>query len=464
MAQIAERTEVAEAFAENVAQVSYDDLPKETVEVTRRSILDLLGVAVAGSGIVPEVRALVELVKEAGGKEECTVLGFGGRLPALTAAFANGALAHSLDYDDVFDEYGAHPSATTVPAALVVAERAGGVSGKQLITAVALGNDMMSRMSRAIVFKRDWFITPVFGAFTATAVAGKVLGLDKDRLVDAFGIAFCQAAGTMEIVYGTDSNIRALYDSFVGRTGVLSALMAQRGISGVKASMEGKNGLFNVYFHGEYDPRILTDHLGKRFEGTDVSFKAWPCCRRSHPALTAIMGLMRKERIPVDNIKSITVETNAPSEALCTPREARQAPKTVLDAKFSIPYTVANAILKGRVALEDFTPEAIKDPRTVALARRVGSHLNPEYESIRGMTPGSVQLETKDGRVYSHYEEFPYGHPRNPISREDSIRKFLDCASQSAKPAKRDAIQKVVDMVDRLETLEDVGEIARLLG
>lgn len=464
MANVLEKTEVAELLAKNVAETRYEDIPAETIEVTKRSILDTLGVAVAASGIVPELKGLVDLIKEAGGKEESTIWGFGGRVPAWMAAFANGAMAHALDYDDVFDDTAVHPSATTVPAAFAVAERIGAVDGKQFITAVALGNDLIYRMAQAVVWKRDWFLTPLFGVFSATAACGRLLGLEQSKLVDAFGIALCQAAGTMEIVYGTGSNIRGMYDSFVGKAGVLSALMAQRGISGAKASLEGKAGLFNVYFHGEYSREALTDGLGKHFEGSRVGFKPWPCCRFAHPYITAILALLRQDKVSPEEIRGITVEVSSASGELFTPLEARRRPTTPLDAKFSIPYTLAKAILKGTITLEDFSPEAIRDAESRALAHKVTSRLNTELDALGGRPPGKVELETTEGRVYSRFEEFAYGHPKNPISQEYLIRKFIDCASYSAKPLGRDGVERVVEMVSRLETVADVGRVVQLMA
>lgn len=268
------------------------------------------------------------------------------------AAFADGAMVHGLDYDDAIDDSTVHPSATTVPAAIAVAERVGGVGGKELIAAVALGNDMISRMARSVVLKQVWFITPVFGVFAAAATCGKLLRLEPDKLVDALGIAFCQAAGTMEIVYGVGSNIRAIYDGFVGKAGVLSALMAQRGIRGVRQSLEGKTGLFNVYFSGDYSRDSLTADLGKRFEGSRACFKPWPCCRRTHHYLTAILELVRQHQLSADNIKGITIETGTLSQELCIPLEQRRRPATPMNAKYSIPYVVATAILKGKVTIK----------------------------------------------------------------------------------------------------------------
>ncbi|MBI2907722.1 MAG: MmgE/PrpD family protein [Chloroflexi bacterium] len=463
MAKVTEQMEIAELFAEIVAQTRYADLPPDTVEVTKKSILDTIGVAVAATGLVREPKTVVDLLKEAGGKEEATVWGFGGKLPAWAAAFANGAMAHALDYDDVFDDEAVHPSATTVPAALAVAERAAGVSGKDFITAVALGNDIIGRLGKSVVWKRDWFLTPLFGVFSSAAAAGKVLGLDRNRLVDALGIGLCQAAGTMEIVYGTGSNIRGIYDSFVGKAGVLSALMAQRGISGVKSSLEGKAGLYAVYFHGEYDRDILTADLGRRFDGTKVSFKPWPCCRFSHPYLTALLALARERDISIGDVKGITVETSSVSHELCIPPEARVRPATPLDAKFSIPYILARGLLKGGITLADFSPEAIKDDASAALASRISSRLNTGFDSYGGRPPGKVHLETVDGKVYSQYEEFAYGNPRNPISQEDLVRKFCDCASYSAAPFPEGNVEEMVELIANLEAVSDVSQIARLL-
>ncbi|MFH1486223.1 MAG: MmgE/PrpD family protein [Chloroflexota bacterium] len=463
MARVVERADVAELLAKSVVEVTYDDLSDDTVEVTKRSILDTMGVATAASGLAPELIGVVDLVKEAGGKEESTIWGFGGKVPAWMAAFANGAMAHALDYDDVFDEFAVHPSATTVPAAFATAERIGGVSGKEFITAVALGNDIIGRMAKAVVWKRDWFLTPLFGVFAATATAGKLLRLDADGLTSAFGIALCQAAGTMEIVYGVGANIRGMYDSFVGKAGVLAALLAQRGVEGVRTSLEGKAGLFNVYFRGEYDRQALMTGLGKDFEGARVSFKPWPCCRFSHPYVTALLALVRQHHVLPGEIESITVETSSASEQLCVPHEARRRPATSLDAKFSIPYIVALAALKGDIVLEDFSPVAIRDAESLAFAQKVKSRLNTELDAHSGRPQGKVELKMKDGRVYSHTEEFAYGHPRNPISKDDISRKFADCASHSAQAVTKDNVEGIIQMAGRLETVSDVRQITRLL-
>src|SRR5216110_471297 len=179
--------DLSHAFAAFVADTQYTDLPASAIEGAKKSILDTIGVILASSGVEPAVRGVVELVRESGGTPESTVLGFGGRAPALMAAFANGAMAHCLDFDDHAPE-GHHPSSSIVPAAFAVAERAGGVSGREMIAAVAAGHDMFLRLRRNVESRQDWHLTTVLGVFSAAASAARVLRLSRERTVNALGI------------------------------------------------------------------------------------------------------------------------------------------------------------------------------------------------------------------------------------------------------------------------------------
>lgn len=169
-------------------------------------------------------------------------------MPAMMAAFANGAMNHVLNYDDIVTEAFVHPTSPTLAAALAVAERIGKVTGKEFITAVTLGIDLIIRMALAVVqsaegFKYDWHPTPLFGTFSSTAVAGKLLGLNEDKLADALGIAFLQAAGSLQMDWSVGVGITYYRDAFPAKAGVLSALLAQRGITGIKDCLQSKAGL-----------------------------------------------------------------------------------------------------------------------------------------------------------------------------------------------------------------------------
>lgn len=281
------KEDAAYALAKNIVKVEYGDIPREALEVAKRDILDTLGVAIAASSLVPWCKEIVELVREGGGKGESTIIVFGGRVPSWMAALANGAMAHCLDYDDTCDDGYTHLGMSTIPPAFAIAERLGKVSGKEFLTAVTLGLDLNCRLGLAAIRGAPdaafsgWLHGQLFGFFTAATTAGKLLRLDEDKMLNAPGIADAQASGNMECAWGGEANTREMYGGFTSKGGVLSALMAQRGITGAKNVLEGKAGLYPLHYHG-YDLASLTTDLGNKFEGINLSFKPWPSGRTTH--------------------------------------------------------------------------------------------------------------------------------------------------------------------------------------
>ena len=463
--------EAAFILAEYVNKTRYEDLPKEVVDATKKSILDTLGATIAGSTLISECKTVVDMVKEAGGKQESTILAFGGKVPAWMAAYANGAMSHGLDYDDVHHDAVLHPGVQTIPAALATAERVGGVNGKEFITAIALGEDIISRLGLSIQrrpkgWKQDWLPSIPMGVFSSAAAASKIMGLNTDKVIDALGIAFTQAAGTMELCYGVGSVLRAMYPAFTGLAGTLSACMAQRGITGVKTSLDGKAGFFNVYFEGEYDRKSLIGELGKKFEGVNMGLKPWPACGFTHVFLDGILGLRSEHDILPDDIESITVGVSEIASALCQPIEDRRKPKTILDAKFSIPFCVAIAAVEGAVRLKDFIPERLTNPAVLDMAEKVMVKLDSRLggSDVHGLPAGEMEIRTKDGKTYSRRVEIPYGHQTKPMTMEDIVAKFKDCVSFSATPVSTENVDKVIEMCLKLEDLADINQIVQLLS
>lgn len=456
--------DVSEVFANHLVNVEYKDIPLPVAEVTKMSILDTLGVIIGASGTATGIKGLVELIEEIDGKKESTILGFGKKAPAWLAAFVNGAMAHCLDYDDVH-EARLHPSSSTVPAGVAVAERVGKISGKELITAVALGNDITCRLGYAAGFDNGWHISPVLGIFGAVATSAKLLRLEADKIVDAFGIGLCQSAGTKELRSGVGSNLGGMYPSFPAQGGVLSALMAQKGITGIKNTFEGKAGLFNVYFGGKYDRARLLGGLGKEFEGINVGFKAWPSCRVTHAYIDATLGILSENNVPPDEIEAVTVYVGDHAQVLCEPLEARRHPETVLDAKYSIPFTVAIAATKSNVVISDFSPEGLKDQQVLRLAERVNPEFDRRYNHSKDMPPyrGEVRITTKKGDKYQNKVDYPYGHPSKPLAPEDIVAKFRDCATYAAKAIPSEKVERVIEAVTGLEQLSDVRDVMRML-
>jgi 2-methylcitrate dehydratase PrpD len=239
--------------------------------------------------------------------------------------------------------------------------------------------------------------------------------------------------------------------------------MAEKGITGAKNSLEGEGGLYNVYHRGAYAPNALRADLGKKFEGIGVCFKPYPCCRANHAAIDATLELMRNYALKPEEVAEVTVFTGIAGEVCCMPLEVKRNPRTTVDAQFSIPWTVATAIIRGKVLMRDFTAEAIRDHTVLQMAQRVTPKLDDNL-SIGVVDPVIVEIKTNDGRVLSKRVDFPYGSPQNPVSWESIADKLSDCASYSAKPISKDNLGKVVEMVKRLEEIDNVGSLIRLLA
>jgi 2-methylcitrate dehydratase PrpD len=267
---------VTEAIAHHVATTPFRALSRATIEVTTRSLLDGIGVMLAASGMCREVDAFVAIARSMGGRNErASILGHWDRVSAPAAAFANGAMAHALDYEDAFDAAPAHPNASLIPAALASAQAFGPVSGETFVTAMAIGCDLACRLALSAgagLEEGGWYPPPIFGAFGATAAVARLLGLSPREVSDAFSILLCQNVCPGEIKYSGASPIRAVREAFPAQAAVMSALLAKQGISGFAQPFEGRAGFFRLFAGGRFDMRALLEGLGETFHGERVSF------------------------------------------------------------------------------------------------------------------------------------------------------------------------------------------------
>ncbi|NIF56082.1 MmgE/PrpD family protein [Burkholderia sp. Ax-1724] len=450
-------------FANSLANTRYEDLSADAIEGAKKTILDTLGVTLAASGMEPAVRALVELLQQGGGSAESTVLGFGGKLPAISAAFANGSMAHCLDFDDQ-TPWGAHAASSVVPSVFAIAERMGGVSGKRLITAVAIGQDLFARLRCNVGWNQNWNLSSMVGAFSATASAAYVLGLSAEQTGHALGIASQQSCGTMEVIFATGSDLRGMYAGFTAKGAVIAALLAQKGITGIKTLFEGKAGIFNVYFGGKYDREKMLDGLGERFLGGTTLYKAWPAVGNSHTYIHATIELMKEKGIAAKDIETIRTFVGDFTNTMCTPLEVRRAPNTLVDAKMSLPFIVGVAASKGRMNIADFSEAAIKDPEVLAMAAKVVPVQDPNQNWTFKLPDGRIEIVTRDGRVFERLGDNIPGSAEAPLSWEQLTEKFVSCASVAAVPPSKTGIDKARELVCTLESASDATDVIRVLG
>ena len=451
-------------FSRHFVHLDYTRLPEAAVEAAKKEVIDSLATALGGTTRAG-IRELTDIMQEWGGREQSTIIGYGMRCPAPNAAQVNATMIHALDYDDGHPVALVHIGCVAVSTCFAVAERMSGVSGKDFLTALSLGADFMARLALASRPGRSlitfgWHPTTLFGYLGAAAMAGKLMGLDEEKMVHALGIAYHQCAGNTQC--GIDGALtKRMGPGMAARGGIMSALMAERGITGAVNSLEGKAGLYNVYHSGDYDPQVLTADLGKRFEGVNIGDKPYPCCGFTHPFIDAALEILSRNTISPDRVRSITVYGGESAMGLCTPE--KHAPRNIVDAQFSVPWTVATVLVKGKVTLDDFTDQAIQNPAVLDIAQKVKGVLVSEMDR-HGVGPGKVAILMEDGREITAEVEHFLGSIERPMEFDDCVKKFRDCAACSIKPPDNDRIEMVIEKVRHLEKLADVSEIIRLVG
>jgi len=457
--------DVAISFAKVAVSLKYEDIPPEIVAITKRVILDSLGISAAGSS-APGTKAVIELVKEWGGREDSTVIASGCRVPAINAALANGAMIRTLDYNETYDAGLTHPDVPVIPAAFAIAEMAGEISGREFLAAVTLAMDIHCRMAlSSVVNTRGRWLPPQLHGFICAAIAaGRLLGLTEEQMISAIGLAYAQASGSWQ---NNAERVlaRGLQGGFSSKGGVLAALMAKRGITGARNSLEGEQGLYNLYFQGDYDRQALVSDLGKKFDSIgSLSFKPYPSCRQNHPFIDAALQIVDKYDIRPEQVSAVVLYVGLLGKALCEPLEVCQNPTTINEAQFSIPYNVAVAIAKRSVALDDFLGNSFRDPDVLKIAQKTTVKFAPDMVR-KGIEPGRVEIEMGGGQqTYSQQVDFPKGDPLKPLTREEHIAKFRDCIGWAARTIPAENVDCVIDMIDNLERIDDAGQVMRLLA
>jgi 2-methylcitrate dehydratase PrpD len=446
--------DLCHVFSNHVANTRFEDLPEEAVEAAKKSILDIIGVTLAGSGMEPAVRGVADVILDAGGRPEASVLGFGGKVPAQSAAFVNGVMAHCLDFDDQ-TPWGAHPDSSVVPAVLALAERKGRIPGRDLITSVALGQDMFVRLRCNVQWRQDWNLSSVVGAFAGAAAAAYVHGLSREQIAHTLGIASMQSSGTMQVIFGIGSDLRGMYAGFTALGAVMSVLLAQKGITGIAELFEGKAGIFNVYFGGNYDREKMVDGLGKEYLGASMLYKAWPAVGNVHTYIHATIELMKDHHLKASDIEQIKVFVGDFHQRMCYPLELRRAPATLVDAKFSLPFCVALAAARGQIRIADFSAEALRDPEVLAIAQKVVPVEDRSLDWKVKIPDGRMEIVTRDGRRLVRVGDNVPGSPEVPMSWDALATKFRDCASVAARPLAAGRIEEAIELVRNLESVED---------
>ena len=459
--------DIISRLVRHIVKTSYEDIPPSTVDLTKKCVLDTIGVLLAGASSV-EGQMIAELVNEWGGKEESTVINYGFKVPAHHAVLANSTMARALDMDDVHDRACLHVHASIVPSAFATAEKIGIVNGKNLLAAIILGTDLLCRLglsNKIPTAVSGMTSTYQYGTFGVAATCGKLLALDEDKLWNAMGIAYSLTSGNSQCLTEGTMTTR-LGQGTCAQAGVLSALLARKGFTGAKNVLQGKFGYYNCYQRGEYYPQALTDELGKWFEGVDVTIKRYSCCLNTHAAIEGTLNLLEKYDVKPEDIEEIRIGVNQQAyNIVVEPLEVKYDPYEIAAAQFSIPFTQGTVVLKKKAFIDDFTAKEIRNPRVLEIAKRVKVFVDPEIESTASsqVTPAKVEVITKDGKRFNTRVDFIKGHPNNPLSTDEIIQKFKQCNSFAKKPLSDQKLDEFINIVQDLDKLSDVSQVIRLL-
>ena len=429
---------------------------------TKRDILDTLG-AMLGGSVAPGIAELSRLIKHWGGREESSLLLIGGKLPAPQAALVNATMGHALDFDDTFDRAGnIHPGVSTLAASLAIAEMRGGISGHDLVLAVTLGLDVACRLALAATVDRGWHRTAAFGIFGATAAAGKLLGLSLDQMVNAFGIAYSQAAGTRQCIL--DGALTKRFQAGqAASAAVLSALLARESFTGAHEVFAGRFGFFPMYQPDGYDLGAISAGLGKIFRGVELSFKPYPSGRPNHAILDAALALYRQLDLATTDTGAgiaevvITVSPQTYKEQL-GPEAGKRRPAQVVEAQFSVPFLVAAALVYGRVGIGEVA--GVDDPRVLALAE----HIQGKVREDAPTGWAQIAVRRNDGRAASLETTSPSGSPEKPLSDAQLQAKFRDCAAHAVKPIPEEIVDQAIRFVQQMEDAPEATALVPLFS
>jgi len=438
----------------------FEAIPEKALAVAKCAMQDCVGVALAGAA-QPAGSIPAEWARRAGGAGIATVWGHGFKASPHDAALVNGTAAHALDYDDVTWGLIGHPSVSLVPAVIALGE-AFNASGRDVLHAYVVGFEVMAKLGRTTQPRHSldggWHATGTIGAFGATAACCKLLKLDAEQAARALGIAFSMTSGNVSN-FGT--MCKPLHAGLAARNGVEAALWAQAGFTSLPHPFDGPRSFHEVYSRGLPADMEPLQELGKDYELVlrGVVIKPYPCGVALHPAIDAVHALKMEHDFKPDDVVSAEAGTTRYTyDKLCYP-----VPRTGLEAKFSMPYTIARSILDDSIGFDTFTDPLVQDETAQELTRRISMYVHEGIDRSwkMGSRPVSVKLHLRDGRVIERQVDISKGNPEVPMTPAEIDLKFEDCARFSLDPADYRAASQCLQAI---ETLKTTGDLTRHLG
>lgn len=452
-----------EDLASHVLDTKYEVFNDEVIEAAKKRLIDIAGCTLSGANASGNA-ALLDVIRGWGGTQEATILVHGDKVPLPHAAMMNSLMARSFDYEVTGPEIeganigqiAGHVCSTTDCTAISTAEYTG-ASGKELIAAIILGGDLAARIASAqdFSFASNFELCGTVNAFGATAIAGRLLGLNKDQLVNAFGILVNQLSGSFQSIWDGAHSFK-LIGAMAARNGIFSVQLAQKGFTGLKDPLFSPLGYFPL-FCKNYLPENITVNLGKVFY-CKGHHKIHPSCYGCHTALECSLDILLQGDINADEITEINLIVHPGRENSFINRpfgiESSQP-----DSLFNLYYAVANVLLRKGARLEHYTDEYIHDPAVLELVKKIKIIPTLQTKQVQACR---LHVTMKNGKTYSSHKEFPRGVSEDPLTKEEIKDKFRGNVTFSEALSIND-VEKVLETLDNIDKVGNVKDIVKLL-
>lgn len=453
------KTPLTIEFAKRITAMHYQDLPADALHWSKVAIIDTLACALAGAN--EEAPRIAEKVAATyGGIGPSLLWGTNRRASILDAALINGTAGHALDYDDVNNTIGGHPSVPILPAIFALGEMLG-ASGKDLLLAYITGFETQARIGRAVNvyhYRKGWHPTATLGVFGAAAASARLLNLNVQHTATALAIAASLSSG-IKANFGTMT--KPLHAGHCSRNGLYAALMAKEGYTASDDALEHKHGFFELFNgSGNYQVDNILQDWANPLDVLEpgIGLKQYPCCASTHSAIDATLVLRERHQLTPENVNHIESITHASALA----HTDRPDPKTALDAKFSVQYCVARALMHGTVTFDHFADSALRQPELRALLARIVARPHTYQPKDMGEHyQGIVNISTLDGRQYSARVDQPLRGPQNLAPPDRLESKFKDCA---ARALRADTLSELLSLLRNFESITNLRELTDFMA
>lgn len=449
------QTSVAEKFSDWVHNLNISDIPEEVVNKLQLIIIDSFGLMVSAKN-EPYIKSLIDALQEHG---DCTLVGHNKKVNPFNASIINGTAIHGEDFDDTFEGTPVHIGSVMVPAILSSAQ-AKNLDGQKFLKGLVVGSELICRLALVAptaVHRQGFHPTAIFGAFGSSIGVSSLLGNTINEMSSGLGIVGSMASGIIEyLAEGTST--KRLHPGWAAGCGWQSAKFAKSGFIGPRTVFEGQHGVFNSFAKNSIEPDFshITSDLGNRWETKNLALKPYACGTMAQPFIDCALKLKGK----IGNIENIDKVIASVGEGtvhrLWEPLEEKQNPSTPYGAKFSVPYCISIGLINGSAGLNEFSEKCLKNLEVIRLAAKVNYEINPKDEYPRNYT-GKIKIIMKDGTIYSSSQECLRGGKRDPLSRNEVIKKFE--ANLKFANIKSSEIEKLYNFIINIFKLKNLNEL-----